>query len=147
MLTSTSSPSADDVETVIFLTGKHYYALKDYANVVKHAARSAERHKDSELKTSFEYMAALGHFWQRHYKEALASATSVANGESKDRDYARYITAQIYHATGRPAEAMDWYQKVRELYPDAADAIDYFKEKKISMGEVTTFQPARPPLM
>ncbi len=36
---------------------------------------------------------------------------------------------------------MTWYEKVRQLYPDAADAIDYFKEKKISMGEVTTLQP------
>ena len=36
---------------------------------------------------------------------------------------------------------MMWYEKVRQLYPDASDAIDYFKEKKISMGEVTTLQP------
>ena len=132
------NPLADDAA---FSEANVFFALKDYAKVVEHAARSAERHRDSELKTSFEYMAALGHFWQRHYKEALASATSVANGESKDRDYARYITAQIYHATGKPAEAMTWYEKVRSLYPDAADAIDYFKEKKISMGEVTTLKP------
>jgi hypothetical protein len=65
----------------------------------------------------------------------------VANGDSKDRDLARYITAQIYHATGKPADAMTWYEKVSQLYPDAADAIDYFKEKKISIGEVTTLQP------
>ena len=133
-----NDPLADDAA---FSEANVYFALKDYANVVEHAARGAERHADSELKTSFEYMAALGHFWQRHYEEALASATSVANGDSKDRDYARYITAQIYHATGKPADAMTWYEKVRQLYPDAADAIDYFKEKKISMGEVTTLQP------
>jgi len=36
---------------------------------------------------------------------------------------------------------MTWYEKVRQLYPDAANAIDYFKEKKISMGEVTTLKP------
>lgn len=132
------SPLADDAA---FSEANVYFALKDYPNVVEHAARSAERHADSELKTSFEYMAALGHFWQRHYKEALASATSVANGDSKDCDYARYITAQIYHATGKPADAMIWYEKVRQLYPDAANAIDYFKEKKIRMGEVTTLQP------
>ena len=134
-------PLTDDAA---FSEANVFFALKDYANVVKHASRSAERHPDSKLKSSFEYMAALGHFWQRHYDEALASATSVANGDSKDRDYARYITAQIYHATGKPAEAMDWYEKVRTLYPDAADAIDYFQEKKISMGEVTTLKPGEP---
>jgi tetratricopeptide (TPR) repeat protein len=134
---------ADDplAAAAAFSEANVYFALKDYANVVEHAARGAELYADSELKTSFEYMAALGHFWQRHYQEALASATSVANGDSKDRDYARYITAQIYHATGKPADAMIWYEKVRQLYPDAAAAIDYFKEKKISMGEVTTLQP------
>ncbi len=132
------SPLADDAA---FSEANVYFALKDYANVVERAARGAERHADSELKSSFEYMAALGHFWQRHYQEALTSATSVANGDSKDRDYARYITAQIYHATGKPADAMTWYEKVSQLYPDAADAIDYFKEKKISMGEVTTLKP------
>jgi len=136
-----TNPLADDAA---FSEANVFFALKDYKNVVKHAARSAERHADSELKTSFEYMAALGHFWQRHYKEALTSATKVANGDSKDRDYARYITAQIYHATGKPADAMTWYEKVRELYPDAADAIDYFEEKKIGMGEVTTLQPGEP---
>lgn len=132
------SPLADEAA---FSEANVFFALKDYEKVVEHAARGAERHAESELKTSFEYMAALGHFWQRHYEEALASATRVAEGESKDRDYARYITAQIYHATGKPAEAMTWYEKVRELYPDAANAIDYFQEKKISMGEVTTLKP------
>lgn len=132
------SPLADEAA---FSEANVFFALKDYEKVVEHAARGAERHADSELKTSFEYMAALGHFWQRHYEEALASATRVAEGESKDRDYARYITAQIYHATGKPADAMEWYEKVRDLYPDAANAIDYFQEKKISMGEVTTLKP------
>ena len=103
-LVSEKSPLADDAA---FSEANVYFALKDYANVVQHAARGAERHADSELKTSFEYMAALGHFWQRHYKEALTSATSVANGDSKDRDFARYITAQIYHATGRPDRRHD----------------------------------------
>ena len=133
-----TDPLADDAA---FSETNVYFALKDYEKVVTHATRGAGRHADSELETSFEYMAALGHFWQRHYKEALSSATSVANGNSKDRDYARYITAQIYHATGKPGEAVSWYEKVRKLYPDAGDAINYFKEKKISVNEVTTLQP------
>ena len=133
-----TNPLADDAA---FSEVNVYFALKDYENVVARSVAGVERHADSELKTSFEYMAALGHFWQRHYQDALASATSVANGDSKDADYARYITAQIYHATGKPADAMTWYEKVRELYPDADDAIDYFQEKKISIGEVTTYKP------
>lgn len=133
-----TNPMADDAA---FSEINVYFALKDYAQVVARSVAGVQRYADSELKTSFEYMAALGHFWQRHYQDALASATNVAIGSSKDADYARYITAQIYHATGKPADAIVWYQKVRELYPDAADAIDYFQEKKISIAEVATFKP------
>ena len=86
-------------------------------------------------------MAALGHFWQRHYDEALASAAPVTEGDSKDRDYARYITAQIHHAQGSPGKAIAWYEKVKTLYPDAMQAIDYFEEEKISLQEVNTFKP------
>lgn len=118
-----------------------YFALKDYENVVKRAELSAARHPKSEFKSSFEYMAALGHFWQRHYEQALTSAKSVANGESKDRDYARYIVAQIFHATNRAADALPWYEKVKELYPDAAQAIAYFEQKKVAINEISTFKP------
>jgi hypothetical protein len=86
-------------------------------------------------------MAALGHFWQRHYDEALASAAPVTEGDSKDRDYARYITAQIHHAQGAPGKAIAWYEKVEGLYPDAKEAIGYFEEEKISIDEVSTFKP------
>ncbi len=131
-------PLADDAA---FSEVNVFFALKDYGGVVERAELGAERHSKSSYKTSFEYMAALGHFWQRHYADALKSASAVADGESKDRDYARYITAQIYHATGKPVEAMSWYQKVKALYPDAGEAIAYFDEKKISIKEVTTFKP------
>ncbi|MGI9241806.1 MAG: hypothetical protein ACR2RV_13470, partial [Verrucomicrobiales bacterium] len=67
-----NSPLADDAA---FSEANVFFALKDYAKVVVHASRSAARHQDSELKTSFEYMAALGHFWLRHYQQALTSAT------------------------------------------------------------------------
>ena len=133
-----TDPLADDAA---FSEVNVAFSLKDYPEVVARAELGAQRHPESNFKSSFEYMAALGHFWQRHYADALESAVAVAEGESKDRDYARYITAQIYHATGKPGEAMSWYDKVRELYPDAARAITYFEEKKIAVEEVTTVRP------
>ena len=133
-----TDPLADDAA---FSEVNVHFSLKDYGQVVARAALGAARHPESSYKSSFEYMAALGHFWQRHYDEALKSAVAVAEGESKDRDYARYITAQIYHATGKPSEAMSWYEKVKALYPDAGEAIAYFEEKKIGLQEVTTVKP------
>ncbi|MGB1130022.1 MAG: tetratricopeptide repeat protein, partial [Haloferula sp.] len=131
-------PLADDAA---FSMANAYFALEDYETVVIAAEGFRELYPKSSFGTSFQYMAALGHFWQYHYKEALEAAAPVAESESKDRDYARYITAQVHHALGKPADAIEWYRKVKELYPDAGDAIRYFEEEKIEMDEVTTFKP------
>lgn len=131
-------PLADDAA---FSMANAFLALKDYETVVKSAEGFQQRYPESSFVSSFQYMAALGHFWQLHYEEALASAAPVTDGESKDRDYARYITAQIHHAQGTPGKAIEWYEKVKALYPDAKQAIDYFEEEKIGLQEVSTFKP------
>ena len=133
-----TDPLADDAA---FSEVNVFFALKDYPGVIARAEKAVARYPESEFRSSFEYMAALGHFWQHDHEAALASARSVADGTSKDRDYARYIVAQIYHSVGNPTEAMDWYSKVKELYPDAGEAIAYFEQKKIAMPEVKTFKP------
>ncbi len=137
-----NQPLSDDAA---FSMANAYFALEDYETVVKAADGFRKVYPDSSFVTSFQYMAALGHFWQYHYEEALASAAPVTESNSKDRDYARYITAQIHHALGTPAKAIEWYRKVSELHPDAADAIAYFEEEKIEMDEVTTFKPKEKP--
>lgn len=105
--------------------------LKDHPRVVDLSRECAQRHAASDLAPGFQYMTALGLFWQNQYGEALAAARVVADGESNDRDFARYILGQIYHAQSKPADAIDWYGKVRNLYPDAAEAIAYFEKKTI----------------
>ncbi|MBT8044052.1 MAG: hypothetical protein KJO79_03795, partial [Verrucomicrobiae bacterium] len=133
-----ADPLADDAA---FSMANAYFALEDYETVVKAAEGFRKLYPESSFATSFQYMAALGHFWQYHFKEALASAAPVTESKSKDRDYARYITAQIHHALGTPAKAIEWYGKVKTLYPDAADAIKYFEAEKIEMDEVSSFKP------
>ena len=133
-----TDPLSDDAA---FSMANAFFALKDYKTVVTVAERFYKRYSKSEFASSFQYMAALGHFWQLHYDKALSSAAPVAEGRSKDRDYARYITAQIHHAQGEPGQAIKWYEKVEDLYPDAEEAIAYFEEEKISLDEVSTFKP------
>ena len=115
--------------------------LKNYQLVVQLGKEFAKRFSDSLLAPSFQYMTALGLFWQNQYVDALASARIVADGDSKDRNFARYILGQIYHAEGKPADAISWYEKVKTLYSDAAEAISYFEEKRISLEEVSVFKP------
>lgn len=94
-----TDPLADDAA---FSMANAYFALEDYPTVVRAAEGFRKVYPDSSFATSFQYMAALGHFWQYHYDNALASAAPVTESESKDRDYAHYITAQIHHALGTP---------------------------------------------
>ena len=38
-------------------------------------------------------------------------------------------------------EAIDWYEKVKDEYPDAQESISYFEEKRIALDEVNIFRP------
>jgi tetratricopeptide (TPR) repeat protein len=109
--------------------------------VVSLCQAAQKRYTKSEYLTSFQYVEALGFFWQRKYEEAVGIAKVVADGESKDRDLARYILGQIYHAQGEPETAIDWYQKVEDIYPDAQESISYFEKKSVSLDEVKVVRP------
>ncbi|MFI5380764.1 MAG: outer membrane protein assembly factor BamD, partial [Tepidisphaerales bacterium] len=132
------NPLADDAA---FSQANALLELKDYSAIVSVTRSAAALYPKSEYAGSFQYMGALGYFWQRDYADALKAAELVANGASKDRDFARYIVGQIYHAQGKPASAIEWYHKVENLYPDAKEAIGYFEQTKISVDEVSLFKP------
>ena len=133
-----TDPQTDDAA---FSLVNVFFTLKDYPGMVRAATAGAERHNSGPFADSFKYMAALGYFWQGTFDKALAAAAPVTHSESKDQDYARYVTAQVYHAQGQPAEAITWYQKVKTVYEDAAQAIALFEEKRVSLPEVTIFKP------
>ncbi len=133
-------PLADDAA---FSMANALLDLKQYETVVQACERFYDRFETSDFRSGFQYMAALGHFWQRDYAAALTSAKSVAEGTSKDRDFARYIIGQIYHAENKPKDAIEWYQKVAKLYVDAKQAINYFEAKHVSLKEVNIFRPGK----
>jgi len=137
-------PLADDAS---FSLANCMLDLKNYPLVVSLSRDFAKRFAGSALAPSFQYMTALGLFWQSNYAEALAAAKVVADGDSKDRDFARYILGQIYHAEGKPAKAIECYSNVKTLYPDAAEAIAYFEEKRIALDEVTVVKPGEPVML
>ena len=131
-------PLADDAG---FSLANCVLTLKNYPLVVSLSGEFAKRYSDSTLAPGFQYMSALGLFWQNKYDDALSAAKIVADGDSKDRDYARYILGQIYHAESKPKDAIEWYTKVKQLYPDASEAIAYFEKKSISLDEVRIVKP------
>jgi len=129
---------ADDAT---FSMANAFLDLEDYPTAVSLCESGIKRYPKSEYLSSFQYVEALGLFSQRKYDEAVRSAVTVADGKSKDRDLARYIIGQIYHAQGKPEMAIDWYGKVKDEYPDAQESISYFEEKRIALDEVNIFLP------
>jgi hypothetical protein len=133
-----ADPLADDAA---FSLANAFLDMENYPLVVRLGMRFSRRYADGKLASSFRYMEALGHFWQNAYDKALEAAVEVAEGGSEDREFAQYIVGQIHHARGNPAQAIEWYGKIREDYPDAAQAIEYFEDTGISLEEVTVVRP------
>jgi alpha-2-macroglobulin len=132
---------ADDAS---FSLANVFFDLKDYASVVTTAGTASAAYPKSPFANSFLYMTALGHFWQYQFPEALAAAAPVAAGTSTDAPNARYITAQTYHAQGRPAEAIKWYEKVKDEIDDAGDSIAVLQEKGVKLPPATSIKPGQP---
>ena len=135
------NPLADDAA---FSMANALLDLKQYDLVIETCDQFKTRHPKSEFTSGYQYMMALGHFWKHNHADALKAAEPVATGESKDKPFAEYIIGQIHHAQGDAAQAIAWYTKVKAQYPDAAQAIDYFEEKRIQLEEVNIFRPGKP---
>jgi len=129
---------ADDAA---FSLANVFFALKDYAAVVETAGSAARLHAKSPFVNQLHYMTALGRFWQYQFPEALGAAAPVAAGTSEDAPNARYITAQIHHAQGNAAEALRWYEKVRDDFEDADESIRVLEEKGVKLPHATRVKP------
>ena len=116
--------------------------VEDFRQAVQLAKVGQICYPESDFLSSFQYAESLGFFSMREYDQAIASARMVANGDSDDRDLARYILGQIYHAQKDPEQAINWYNQVKLIYPDAKESIDYFEQKRVSLPEVTFKYPS-----
>lgn len=145
-------PSADDAALNLV---NAYLKLKDFKSTVSLCRALKGRFAESSFLDSFEYVEALAQWNLANYEEAIDLATKVAekvytlpDGTQKpsdNRDLAVYIVGQIWHARGRPAQAIEFYTKVKDKFADAAEAISYFERRDISLDEVATFEPGVEP--
>ena len=131
----------DGMEGAAFSLANVLFLLKDYPGMVRRCEVTLAAKPGGEMADTFHYLAALGHFWQIRFAEALDAAAKVVDSQSKDRDYARYVTAQIYHAMDAPEKAIDWYRKVEDIFDDAQVSLASLEEKKVLMPEVTAVRP------
>ena len=61
--------------------------------------------------------------------------------ESRNKWRAIYIAGQIHHSLGQAAKAIAEYQRVKDRFVDARQAINYFARKELKIPEVTTLKP------
>ena len=133
-----TNPLADDAG---FSLANVLMDVEDFETAVQLCQLNQVRYPESDLLSSFQYMEALGFFSLHAHEQAIRAATTVASSENEDRDFARYILGQIYHVQEKPEQAITWYNKVREIYPDADESIAHFEAQRLTLPEVTIKRP------
>ncbi len=142
-------PAADQAS---FSLASALVELESWPAAIARSNRYAERFPKSEYLDSFWYIIGYSHFARGEHRAALdmcrrvaeATRTDPATGreiESKNKWRAVYISGQVHHSLGEPAEAITEYTRVVDRFPDAKETIAYFTRKAIELPEVTTARP------
>ena len=142
------NPVCDEVS---FSLGTAYLELEDFVTTVDRTKEYRKRYPDSQYLDGYEYLEAYASFELKEYERALdllkklVTSKYPAEGgamvESDNKDLGLYLIAQIHHSRGEIAEAVENYEKVKDQFSDAAEAIKYFRKKTIKVEEVTTLNP------
>ena len=126
--------------------------LDQYEAAIDRCNKYAERFKDSRLLDSFWYITGYSHFELENHDEALKMCRKVADAKfpvaetggerpAQNKWEAVYIMGQVYHSLGNAAKAIAEYTQVKERFADAAEAINFFSRKEITLDEVVTIKP------
>ncbi len=128
-----------------------YVTIEEYETASALAERLAARHSAPEHQDAFLYVQAVADWYLARDDSAVALLERIAEAEyveesgarrpSDNRQLAWYILGQIWHAAQRPERAIEYYERVDEAFPDAREAIAGFREKRITLEEVTVVRP------
>ncbi len=144
-----TDPAADQAS---FALANALLDLEQYQTAIKRSGTFAERYPDSKLLDSFWYVIGYSQFAVGQSDAALEMCRKVADFKRKDpttgielaaanQFQAIYIMGQVFHSLGKPAEAITEYNRVKDRFADANEAIEFFTRKEISLPEVTTVKP------
>lgn len=144
-----TDPAADQAS---FALANALLDLEQYPAAIERCETFAERFADSKLLDSFWYVIGYSQFAIGKPDAALEMCRKVADFKRKDpttgielaaanQFQAIYIMGQVFHSLGKPAEAIAEYNRVKDRFADAGEAIDFFLRKAIDLPEVTTVKP------
>lgn len=142
-------PAADQAS---FSLANALLDLDAYQEAIDACNRYAVRFAESDYLDSYWYIIGYCHYARGEHKQALEMCHKVAEAkrlekttgrrvESPNKWQAIYILGQIHHSLGEAVAAIREYERVKDRFEDARQAILYFSRKEISLPEVTTFKP------
>ena len=141
-------PIADEVS---FSLANAYLDLEEFETVAPLARRFRQRYPKSAYLSGYEYLEGYADFELERYDDSLKLCQNVAAGnypdkqgnlrESDHKYLAMYLMGQMYHAMGKPEQALAHYEQVKDRFPDAAEAMAHFTRKGLKLEDVTTFAP------
>lgn len=145
-------PAADQAA---FSLANSLLDLELYESAITNCVRFAERYPESDFLDSYWYIIGFCHFARSEPQEALAMCEKVAEATRKDKRTGRtvespnrwqaiYIMGQVHHSLGEAEAAIQEYERVKDRFVDAQQAIDFFAHRRIDLPEVTTLKPGEP---
>jgi tetratricopeptide (TPR) repeat protein len=125
--------------------------LQDYEDAARLAAEMAGRFVEPRWSDTFAYTEAVADWYLgrdeqavgllRRIAEAVYVGGDGAETRSANRELALYILGQIHHARQEFGAAAEFYEQVAEVFSDAREALADFREKRLTLEEVTTTRP------
>ncbi len=148
----TKNPEDPAADQASFSLANALLELEVYEETIAACERFAERFPKSDYLDSFWYIIGYCQFARGQHDDALSMCDKVAKAkrvdsasgreiESPNKWQAIYILGQIHHSLGKAENAITEYKRVRDRFPDARQAIEYFTRKQIELPEVTTLKP------
>jgi hypothetical protein len=142
-------PAADQAS---FSVANALLDLELYQDAIAQCQRFAQRYPDSDYLDSYWYIIGFCHYALNAHPQALEMCAKVAEAKRKEKATGRwiespnkwqaiYILGQIHHSLGEAEAAIGQYERVKDRFADALQAIDYFVRKEIRLPEVVTFPP------
>lgn len=144
-------PDDGDADEVLFTLASVALEAQQLDEALRLLARAQKAYGESEWLDDFLYLEGYAHFLKGEPDEALKRLVRVAEGtfpvgagrrgRSDSRWLATFLMGQIHHAAGRPGKALVEYGKVERRFPDAKEAADFFRDKRLALPEVTVVKP------
>ncbi len=141
-------PDNFNSDEVSFTKLNLYLDHKDYEDTIKNALMYTKRYPKSKFLDGYKYIAAHALFRKGDYRLAHDLSKSVAYDKfpggadgglrvSENKNFAILMLAKIYHHQRKFVRALEEYEKTSDHFEEAKRSIEFIKEKKIQLKEVT----------